>query len=135
MGREKNHAAAQEIPARFLWRPGCCYSGRVFSGSKFLLLALALMLGASPLWGAAGFHAQSLPVPASGRTGFTRLEPAQTGVAFTNHLADRTAAENQIRLIGSGVALGDVDGDGWCDSSPPAARWRISTGTAIWICW
>ncbi len=108
-------ATAQAIPARFLWRPCCCYSGEVFSGSKFLLLALALMLRVSPLWGAAGVFQQPLQVPTTGRTGFTRLEPGQTGVTFTNHLADRTAAENQIRLIGSGVALGDVDGDGWCD--------------------
>ena len=90
----------------------------MFCGSPFLLLALVLMLGVTALRGAegpAGYSQKPLQVPATGRTGFTRMEPGQTGVAFTNHLADRTAAENQIRLIGSGVALGDVDGDGWCD--------------------
>lgn len=30
-------------------------------------------------------------------------------------LSDQKAAENQIRLNGSGVALGDIDGDGLCD--------------------
>ncbi len=38
-----------------------------------------------------------------------------TGVAFTNLLADRSAAANQVLQNGSGVALGDVDGDGRCD--------------------
>jgi hypothetical protein len=36
-------------------------------------------------------------------------------VTFTNLLSDASAARNQILLNGSGVALGDVDGDGWCD--------------------
>ena len=47
--------------------------------------------------------------------GFTLLPPSQTGVLFTNVLSDEAASENQIRLNGSGVALGDVDGDGWLD--------------------
>src|SRR5947207_4969702 len=56
-----------------------------------------------------------LIAPAAHAPGFTLLPPAQTGVHFTNVLNDAKAAENQIRLNGSGVALGDVDGDGWCD--------------------
>ena len=48
------------------------------------------------------------------RAGFTLLDPATTGITFTNYLSDTKAAENQIRLSGSGVALGDIDGDGWC---------------------
>lgn len=43
------------------------------------------------------------------------MPPSETGVHFTNVLTDAHAAENQIRLNGSGVALGDVDGDGLCD--------------------
>jgi len=38
-----------------------------------------------------------------------------TGIDFTNHLSDTNAALNQIRLNGSGVAAGDVDGDGLVD--------------------
>ncbi|HXP60273.1 MAG TPA: VCBS repeat-containing protein, partial [Dongiaceae bacterium] len=56
-----------------------------------------------------------LKVPATGRAGFTLMDPRQTGIDFTNTLSDQNAAQNQIRLNGSGVALGDVDGDGWCD--------------------
>src|SRR5258705_553579 len=64
---------------------------------------------------APGYRWASLPVPKSGKTGFTLLPPATTGISFTNVLTDAKAAENQIRLNGAGVALGDVDGDGLCD--------------------
>ncbi len=63
----------------------------------------------------AGTTVRPLAVPAAGRPGFSLLGPAQTGVTFSNVLSDARAAENQIRLNGSGVAAGDVDGDGWCD--------------------
>lgn len=53
--------------------------------------------------------------PAPGRAGFTRLDPAATGVRFTNHLAESRFTTNQIYLNGSGLAAGDVDGDGRCD--------------------
>jgi hypothetical protein len=56
-----------------------------------------------------------LPVPATGKTGFTLLPPETTGIFFTNHLSDFNATKNRILQNGSGVALGDVDGDGWCD--------------------
>ncbi|MSU34734.1 MAG: hypothetical protein EXS36_06405 [Pedosphaera sp.] len=47
--------------------------------------------------------------------GFSNLPPEITGITFTNLLSDAHAAESQIRLNGSGVTAGDVDGDGWCD--------------------
>jgi hypothetical protein len=56
-----------------------------------------------------------LSVPVQGKAGFTLMPANQTGVLFTNVLSDARAAENQIRLNGSGVALGDVDGDGLPD--------------------
>src|SRR5437762_14215538 len=55
------------------------------------------------------FRTAQLPVSILGKSGFTRLPSSQTGISFTNHLSDNTAAQNQIRLNGSGVALGDVD--------------------------
>ncbi len=51
----------------------------------------------------------------SGAPGFTRLLPQQTGIVFTNALPEERQMTNQILLNGSGVAAGDVDGDGWCD--------------------
>ncbi len=62
-----------------------------------------------------GFRSAPLAVPPGGRTGFTLVEPSSSGVTFTNHLADRTVANNRVYENGSGVALGDVDGDGLCD--------------------
>src|SRR6476660_6410189 len=56
-----------------------------------------------------------LTVPVGGKAGFTLMPGSQTGVHFTNVLSDAKAAENQIRMNGAGVALGDVDGDGLCD--------------------
>lgn len=50
-----------------------------------------------------------------GVVGFTRIFPATTGIQFTNSLAESRYLTNQIYLNGSGVALGDVDGDGLCD--------------------
>ena len=49
------------------------------------------------------------------RPGFALLSPAATGVAFTNSLSEQQAGQNQILLNGSGVAAGDIDGDGRCD--------------------
>ena len=76
------------------------------------LLAAA---GAGAAEETAGYRCIPLEVPATGRAGFTLMDPRQTGIDFTNTLSERNAAQNQIRLNGSGVALGDVDGDGLCD--------------------
>jgi enediyne biosynthesis protein E4 len=56
-----------------------------------------------------------LTVPAQGKPGFSRLSPAETAITFTNLLADDRAATNRNLLSGSGVAAGDVDGDGRTD--------------------
>src|SRR5262245_35980814 len=80
------------------------------------ICAVARLHGASGLgWRANPGYRNAVVTPAKpGKVGFTLLAPRDTGVAFTNRLSDSSAVENQIRLIGSGVALGDVDGDGWC---------------------
>ena len=62
-----------------------------------------------------GYRFKELVVPSGGKPGFTLLRPEETGIWFTNALSGENASQNQIRLNGSGVALGDVDGDGWCD--------------------
>jgi hypothetical protein len=43
------------------------------------------------------------------------MESEQTGIRFTNELWPEAEAANNNLLNGSGVALGDYDGDGWCD--------------------
>jgi enediyne biosynthesis protein E4 len=57
----------------------------------------------------------SLPSIQSGHSGFTLLNPSTTGVLFTNQLAVSRYTTNQSLLNGSGIALGDIDGDGLCD--------------------
>jgi hypothetical protein len=70
----------------------------------------------SPAWHAgAGFRWRALAVPKTGKTGFTRLEAAACGITFTNFVADERGIANRNLLNGSGVAAGDVDGDGRCD--------------------
>ena len=94
------------------------FPGRALVASVSFAWFLCL---SSSVWSAvewqsgAGFRSARLPVPASGKTGFAELEPAVTGITFTNHLSKETAGANQILLNGSGVAAGDVDGDGQCD--------------------
>ncbi len=58
---------------------------------------------------------QGLKVPPTGQAGFTSLSPESLGILLTNALQDSRSFTNQIYLNGSGVAVGDVDGDGWCD--------------------
>jgi hypothetical protein len=58
---------------------------------------------------------RELEVPPAGKTGFTLLGPGESGVAFTNRLADWDAAANRVLENGSGAALGDFDRDGLPD--------------------
>lgn len=47
--------------------------------------------------------------------GFVLTEPSVTGVAFANMLSQERSITNRNLLSGSGVAAGDIDGDGRCD--------------------
>src|SRR6185369_3973012 len=62
-----------------------------------------------------GFRSAELAVAKSDRPGFTLMDSSLTGLTFSNLLAQQRHLTNQILLNGSGVAAGDVDGDGWCD--------------------
>ncbi len=48
-------------------------------------------------------------------TGFSLLAPESTAVQFTNLLSEASIAANRVLANGSGVALGDYDGDGRVD--------------------
>jgi hypothetical protein len=63
----------------------------------------------------AGAGSAALDVPAQGKVGFTLMGGVKTGIAFTNQLDNHRSLTNQIYHNGSGVAAGDVDGDGLCD--------------------
>lgn len=67
------------------------------------------------LIGASAFTATELKVPKAGTIGFRKTNPSLTGLMFTNTLSSNRSITNQIYLNGSGVAAGDVNGDGLCD--------------------
>jgi enediyne biosynthesis protein E4 len=58
---------------------------------------------------------RELLVPAGGRPGFVRLTPERTGITFTNLLSDAAGAANRVLYNGSGVAVGDFNGNGLPD--------------------
>ncbi|MCK6501528.1 MAG: VCBS repeat-containing protein, partial [Nitrospira sp.] len=57
-----------------------------------------------------------LPVqPTAAERAFTRLHATDLGIAWTNRCSPARYAKRQNLMNGAGVALGDYDGDGWCD--------------------
>jgi hypothetical protein len=83
------------------------------------ILAAALAALALTAWPAEppapGVSAVTLKIPATGRTGFTLLDPKRTRVTFTNTLDEWASATNRVLNNGSGVAAGDFDNDGRVD--------------------
>ena len=57
----------------------------------------------------------ALDIPAVGKAGFSSRIPAKTGITFQNTLSEEAFLANRHYVNGSGVALGDIDGDGWVD--------------------
>ncbi len=47
--------------------------------------------------------------------GFQKMDPSDTGIRFKNNLPENDIVENRNYLNGSGVAAGDVNGDGLTD--------------------
>src|SRR6266705_3750676 len=80
-----------------------------------LAVCSSTVLGAAEWHPGPGCRFIELPVPKSGKPGFTLLPPGTTGVWFSNSIPESVHLTNQILLDGSGVAAGDVDGDGRCD--------------------
>jgi hypothetical protein len=63
----------------------------------------------------AGYRWREIAVPQDGQAGFRALAPDRTGISFGNVLSDAGLVESELRSNGSGVAVGDVDGDGLPD--------------------
>jgi hypothetical protein len=86
---------------------------------RTLLPSLLLLTALPTLLAAAGKEPVNrrfaLSIAPGGQAGFTALPGTQTGVNFTNRLSEQRSLTNHVLLNGSGVALGDVDGDGRCD--------------------
>jgi len=85
------------------------------------ILSVICLPGAGPFCAlvagdlAAGFRTVPLSIASAGKPGFIRISAASSGILFTNQLSREHYLTNQIYLNGSGVAAGDVDGDGRCD--------------------
>src|SRR5437899_12257384 len=81
-----------------------------------VVLSLYYKTEAAPAWSeGAGFRSVEVHPGTSGKAGFTLMDPTATGVAFTNVLKGDAYLTNAVAHNGSGVAIGDVDGDGWPD--------------------
>src|SRR5439155_13179442 len=80
-----------------------------------LLLALAAQAAALAWQSIPGGRIAPLSIPTTGKTGFTPMPAQETGLHFTNTLDVRLIMANNNFMQGAGVALGDFDGDGWCD--------------------
>ena len=94
----------------------CRFGMLIVAGLAAVMFQASLSSGGAAEWQAGeGFRSQELRVPRSGRTYLERLTTAATGVSFTNFLSEDRAMESSMRTSGSGLAAGDVDGDGWCD--------------------
>ena len=59
-----------------------------------------------------GYRWRSLPVSHGKRSGFKLLKSGATGITHANLVDDAHALANRNLLIGAGVAIADVDGDG-----------------------
>ena len=62
-----------------------------------------------------GVRSTALAVPNTGKTGFTLVPVASSGIEFTNFLSRQRGQTNMVLWNGSGVAAGDVNQDGLCD--------------------
>jgi hypothetical protein len=58
-----------------------------------------------------GVNSRAVAPGLSGKVGFTLQSPEQTGVTFTNELRGDAFLTNAVAHNGSGVAIGDIDGD------------------------
>ena len=95
------------------------FAARLTAVMGIVLSAMPWLLFSAPVslqWRAQdGARYLELPATGIGRPGFKLLDPSATGIALTNVLSSQRSLTNQILLNGSGVAAGDVDGDGRVD--------------------
>jgi hypothetical protein len=63
----------------------------------------------------AGYRWRALAVPRKGHSGFTPLDANATGITHANIVEDEHVLANRNLMLGAGVAIADVDGDGLPD--------------------
>src|SRR5438552_4496215 len=85
-------------------------------GSALVVLVGFCQTAAAASWSqSTGFRSLEVYPGTGGKPGFTLMTPTATGVWFTNLLQGDAYLTNAVAHNGSGVAIGDVDGDGWQD--------------------
>ncbi len=96
----------------------------IFTVLRAIFLCLLLSSGrafhilradASPWVDRAGYRFRPLNPPNPGKVGFTALEAGSVGISFTNLIVGDSYLTNAVAHNGSGIAIGDVDGDGFQD--------------------
>lgn len=87
---------------------------RSLPATTLLILAVGACAPEVPIeWMEAdGYRWRDLAVPRRGEPGFTSMSARRTGVDFENRLSRAAAMDHDHLLLGSGVAIGDYDGDG-----------------------
>src|SRR5437867_10793831 len=84
-------------------------------GVLVVLLSGSKTAAAQPWSEQAGFRSMEVHPGPNGKARFTLMSPKATGVWFTNELQGDFYFTNSVAHNGAGVAIGDVDGDGWAD--------------------
>ncbi len=64
---------------------------------------------------AEGYRWAELQVGSNGSPGFRQQSAGYTKINFKNHVSEQDINSNHHYMNGSGVAAGDIDGDGWVD--------------------
>ena len=90
----------KRVPAGRLPLPSCW----------FVILSVFVYIDAQ-----AAVLSTPLQHPRPGPSAFTPVDLGSSGIVFTNSLEEFKGASNRVLFNGSGLALGDVDGDGWVD--------------------
>ncbi|HEV2018826.1 MAG TPA: VCBS repeat-containing protein, partial [Gemmatimonadaceae bacterium] len=88
-----------------------------------LLLIVCLQYSCAPesapppvVWHNEGsYQWRELPAPSGDHAGFTELSAKDVGIRFVDSVPEDSVLQNRNLALGSGVALGDVDGDGLAD--------------------
>ncbi|MDZ7695323.1 MAG: FG-GAP repeat protein [Balneolaceae bacterium] len=113
--------------------------------ATIIFWGLILMMGSCAevpriefIWQQANDYRWSVLDPGSGSVGFQEKSSSQTGISFANNLTEENITENRHYLNGSGVALADVDGDGWTDISldnltVPTSYIKTRAVLSLWI--
>src|SRR6266404_3212144 len=88
-----------------------------------LLLLVSMQYSCAPesitppvVWHDEGtYRWRELPVTRGDRAGFTELSAEELGIRFVDSVPEDSVLQNRNLALGSGVALGDIDGDGLVD--------------------